>query len=249
MSGSGFFTSDRYSDRRRLVSICDPRSAHREQCASQSGLCSSPSGPIGLTVTPAVEGAPRLDDMAQLPATAHYKSIPLGGRKSGAALCCCRRQYPQASVDDPTMHSGDPFGNGDYVKLQELGHGAYGVVYKARRAGGDDHVAVKVIKKSKLARRAKQDRNPDVVEVLVQEIAILRELRSDFVVRMHEVYQSTLEYHLVMELIVGGELFDRIAQRESFTEEQARALVKNLIQAIAYLHASGVVHRDIKPEK
>ena len=52
-----------------------------------------------------------------------------------------------------------------------------------------------------------------------------------------------------MELIVGGELFDRIAQRESFTEEQARALVKNLIQAIAYLHASGVVHRDIKPEK
>ena len=50
------------------------------------------------------------------------------------------------------MHSGDPFGNGDYVKLQELGHGAYGVVYKARRAGGDDHVAVKVIKKSKLAR-------------------------------------------------------------------------------------------------
>ena len=147
------------------------------------------------------------------------------------------------------MHSGDPFGNGDYVKLQELGHGAYGVVYKARRAGGDDHVAVKVIKKSKLARRAKQDRNPDVVEVLVQEIAILRELRSDFVVRMHEVYQSTLEYHLVMELIVGGELFDRIAQRESFTDEQARALVKNLIQAIAYLHASGVVHRDIKPEK
>ena len=66
-------------------------------------------------------GAPRLDDIAQLPATAHYMSIPLGGRKSGAALCCCRRQYPQASVDDPTMHSGDPFGNGDYVKLQELG--------------------------------------------------------------------------------------------------------------------------------
>ena len=186
---------------------------------------------------------------SSLPATAHYKSMPLGGRKSGLTLWCCSRRYPHASVDDPTMLAGDPFVNGDYVKMQELGHGAFGVVYKARRAGSDDYVAIKVMKKSRLAARAKQDRNPAVVEVLVQEIAILRELRSDFVVRMHEVYQSPLEYHIVMELIVGGELFDRIAQKETFTEEQARALVKNLIQALAYLHASGVVHRDIKPEK
>ena len=43
-----------------------------------------------------------------------------------------------------------------YTLMKPIGHGAYGVVYKARRAGGDDHVAVKVIKKSKLARRAKR---------------------------------------------------------------------------------------------
>ena len=51
-----------------------------------------------------------------------------------------------------------------------------------------------------------------------------------------------------MELLNGGELFDRIRQRVQFTEREASIIMKSLISAIQYMHSQGVVHRDLKPE-
>lgn len=51
-----------------------------------------------------------------------------------------------------------------------------------------------------------------------------------------------------MELLTGGELFDRIRQRVQFTEKEASTIMKSLISAIQYMHSQGVVHRDLKPE-
>ena len=51
-----------------------------------------------------------------------------------------------------------------------------------------------------------------------------------------------------MEIMTGGELFDRIIEKESYTEHEAVETIKPIIDAIHYCHEMGIVHRDLKPE-
>ena len=51
-----------------------------------------------------------------------------------------------------------------------------------------------------------------------------------------------------MERVTGGELFDRIVEKGSYTEKDAADLIKQVLSAVAYMHSEGVVHRDLKPE-
>jgi serine/threonine protein kinase len=53
---------------------------------------------------------------------------------------------------------------------------------------------------------------------------------------------------LVTELCEGGELYDRIAQKQYYPEIEAKVLVSNLVDAVAYIHSKGIMHRDLKPE-
>lgn len=48
--------------------------------------------------------------------------------------------------------------------------------------------------------------------------------------------------------VTGGELFDRIVEKGSYTEKDAADLIKQVLDAVAYMHREGVVHRDLKPE-
>ena len=51
-----------------------------------------------------------------------------------------------------------------------------------------------------------------------------------------------------IELMEGGELFERIVKKTFYNEMDARGLVRILLDALAYLHHRGIVHRDLKPE-
>jgi len=51
-----------------------------------------------------------------------------------------------------------------------------------------------------------------------------------------------------MELVTGGELFDKIVEKGSYTEDEASQLVRKIVSAVDYLHNLGIVHRDLKPE-
>ena len=53
---------------------------------------------------------------------------------------------------------------------------------------------------------------------------------------------------LVMELMEGGELFDRIVEKESYSETEAVETIKPIIDSIRYCHEIGIIHRDLKPE-
>lgn len=51
-----------------------------------------------------------------------------------------------------------------------------------------------------------------------------------------------------MELLNGGELFERIKRKKHFSETEASYIMRKLVSAVSHMHEVGVVHRDLKPE-
>jgi len=68
------------------------------------------------------------------------------------------------------------------------------------------------------------------------------------VVGLYEVYYTASSVALVLQLATGGELFDAIVQRGSFSEAQAISAVRGLCLALSDLHGRGIVHRDLKAD-
>merc|ERR1739844_320867 len=135
---------------------------------------------------------------------------------------------------------GTPTVEDKYILKDVLGTGAFSQVRLAESKDrpGDLH-AIKVIDKKAL--KGKEDS-------LENEIKVLRRLDHPKVVKLLEAYESKSYVYLVMELVTGGELFDRIVEKGSYTEKDAADLIKQVLSAVAYMHSSGVVHRDLKPE-
>jgi hypothetical protein len=63
------------------------------------------------------------------------------------------------------------------------------------------------------------------------------------IVRLIALYEDASEFRIVTELMSGGELFDQIVSRSSYSEREACEVVRTLAEAIAYLHGRGIVHR------
>jgi len=67
-------------------------------------------------------------------------------------------------------------------------------------------------------------------------------------IKLIEVLEDAQAVHLVEELATGGELFDRILDRGTFSEKDASLVIKQVFEGIAYMHSVGACHRDLKPE-
>jgi serine/threonine protein kinase len=68
------------------------------------------------------------------------------------------------------------------------------------------------------------------------------------IVRLHDVFETPDTTYMIMEEMKGGELLQRIVEKEVYTEREARQTVKILFDAIDYCHKKKIAHRDIKPE-
>jgi calcium/calmodulin-dependent protein kinase I len=68
------------------------------------------------------------------------------------------------------------------------------------------------------------------------------------VLKIFEIFDEDDCIYLVLELLAGGELFDRIVEKESYSEKEAAETIRPLVDALRYCHQLGIIHRDLKPE-
>uniref|UniRef100_A0A1I8IQ67 Protein kinase domain-containing protein n=1 Tax=Macrostomum lignano TaxID=282301 RepID=A0A1I8IQ67_9PLAT len=65
-------------------------------------------------------------------------------------------------------------------------------------------------------------------------------------IRLKEVFETPNHFFMVLELVTGGELFDRIVSRGSYNEKDASQCIGQLLDGLRYLHERGIIHRDLK---
>ena len=125
-----------------------------------------------------------------------------------------------------------------YKVGQTLGQGAFAIVKLVTSKLTGEEFALKLI-----------DKRWTKASAMEQELAVLRAVgRHKNVVGMVDSFELPAEYGLVLELATGGEVFDRLCDRGTYTERDAAALVRQVTSALQHIHQANVVHRDIKPE-
>jgi len=130
----------------------------------------------------------------------------------------------------------------DFVNAKVIGKGSFAKVYLAKRKEDGTDLAVKTFDKNLLLKQDKARAS------LISEINIMRRLDNDNIISLYDVYESDNNIYLVLELLHGGELFDRIVKKGQYTEKDACTLMRKLLSALESMHSKGIMHRDIKPE-
>uniref|UniRef100_A0A8D0L5J4 non-specific serine/threonine protein kinase n=1 Tax=Sphenodon punctatus TaxID=8508 RepID=A0A8D0L5J4_SPHPU len=122
------------------------------------------------------------------------------------------------------------------LKEAPLGEGSFSLCRRCRQRQTGAEFAVKILSKR--------------MEVNTQrEVAALQICETHpNIVTLQEVHHDQYHTYLVMELLRGGELFDRIKKKQHFSESEASQIMRSLVSAVSFMHDAGVVHRDLKPE-
>jgi len=121
-----------------------------------------------------------------------------------------------------------------------VGRGAFSVVNLGVRKTTGKKYAVKCISKKLIDKKE--------MNLLEREIDIMQKLQHPNIIQLVEVIDTSDTLYLVLEFASGGELFDAVVQKGSYSEAEAARIIRQILEAIAYVHNHGIAHRDLKPE-
>lgn len=133
------------------------------------------------------------------------------------------------------VDSGDPMTK--YTNFSLIGEGSTGKVYLSTEIDTGRQVAIKKMDLTKQQRR----------ELLINEVATMKYYKHPNIVKMYNSYLVDDELWLALEYLEGGALTD-IVTKTTMNEQQIATVCLQCLQALAFLHAEGLIHRDIKSD-
>jgi serine/threonine protein kinase len=133
---------------------------------------------------------------------------------------------------------------GPYVVIAPLGAGGMGEVYKARDTRLDRLVAIKILPEELAT-------SPEFRDRFQREARAISQLSHPNICTLHDVGTQAGTAYLVMELLEGETLADRLARGTGkalgLSVNEAIAIALQIVDALAAAHQKGIVHRDLKP--
>uniref|UniRef100_A0A0N5BUK3 Protein kinase domain-containing protein n=1 Tax=Strongyloides papillosus TaxID=174720 RepID=A0A0N5BUK3_STREA len=130
----------------------------------------------------------------------------------------------------------------DYLKLEKIGEGTYGVVYKARDVRTNELVALKKIRL--------EGEDEGVPSTAVREIAMLRELQHPNIVFLKAIIMEEKRLYLVFEYLTMDlkRYIDQIPDDKSMDKYLMKSYLYQLCQGMCFSHQRRIFHRDLKPQ-
>jgi len=131
----------------------------------------------------------------------------------------------------------------NYAKLEKVGEGTYGVVYKAKDLTTGNVVALKKIRL--------EAEDEGVPSTAIREISLLKELDNDNIVRLLNIVHADNKLYLVFEFLDVDlkRYMDHVTKRrEVLSPPLVRQFTRQLLQGLHYCHAHRILHRDLKPQ-
>ncbi|KAJ6402743.1 hypothetical protein OIU84_014781 [Salix udensis] len=128
-----------------------------------------------------------------------------------------------------------------YEKVEKIGEGTYGVVYKARDRVTNETIALKKI-------RLEQE-DEGVPSTAIREISLLKEMQHGNIVRLQDVVHSEKRLYLVFEYL-DLDLKKHMDSSPEFANDPrlVKTFLYQILRGIAYCHSHRVLHRDLKPQ-
>ena len=128
----------------------------------------------------------------------------------------------------------------EYGDGEIIGKGKFSRVYRVKERGSSNEYALKTIDKKSLLDEERQ--------VLINEASIMQLLNHTNIIRLYQSIETNEYYFYVLELVKGSDLYRYVSKKKFLDEYEASWIMKNLLEALEYLHSTGIVHRDLKPE-
>ena len=125
-----------------------------------------------------------------------------------------------------------------YRFVRELGEGSFGYVLEYERIRDGDHFAIKILQKDRVGHTN--------LKLFEREVSVMKAIAHPHIVQLAEILENSDHLFLVLELCELGSLSRVLKEMGPFPEQLARDVMRQLGEAISYMHRMGVVHRDIK---
>ena len=86
------------------------------------------------------------------------------------------------------------------------------------------------------------------MKALANEIKIMKNLNSQYCLKLFEFHETANSIYFVVEVIEGGQLLNKVRKEGEFTSNELKEILKNMISALSYMHLKHIMHRDLKPK-
>eukprot|EP01096_Ripella_sp_DP13-Kostka_P013865 TRINITY_DN610_c0_g1_i1.p1 TRINITY_DN610_c0_g1~~TRINITY_DN610_c0_g1_i1.p1 ORF type:complete len:494 (+),score=244.84 TRINITY_DN610_c0_g1_i1:44-1483(+) len=147
---------------------------------------------------------------------------------------------PVATGSGANPHT-EKVGIDDFESLCVIGKGSFGKVMQVKKKDTGKIYAMKILNKQTIIER-------NELEHTRSEKSILQKLCHPFLVNLNYSFQTPDKLFFIMDYVNGGELFYHLQRDKRFSEERARFYCAEIVLGLEYLHNSGVLYRDLKPE-